>query len=59
MVGKAIVGKNCWISPHCVVDVGCELGDNCFVGTSSLVRKNFPKNSVIVGSPAKLLRKNV
>ena len=29
------------------------------VGTSSLVRSNFSKNSVIIGSPAKLLRKNV
>jgi len=59
LVGKSKIGKSCWISPHCVVDIGCEIGDNCFVGTSSLVRKNFPKNSVIVGSPAKLLRKNV
>ena len=53
------IGKNCWISPHCVVDIGCEIGDNCIVGTSSLVRTNFPKNSVVTGSPAKLLRKNV
>ena len=59
MVGKAKIGKNCWISPHCVVDIGCEIGDNCIVGTSSLVRTNFPKNSVVTGSPAKLLRKNV
>jgi len=59
MVGKARIGKNCWVSPHCVVDIGCEIGDNCIVGTSSLVRTNFPKNSIIVGSPAKLLRKNV
>jgi len=44
---------------HCVVDIGCEIGDNCIVGTSSLVRTNFPKNSVVTGSPAKLLRKNV
>ena len=57
--GKAKIGKNCWISPNSVIDVGCEIGDNCIVGTSSLVRSNFSKNSVVVGSPAKLLRKNV
>jgi len=56
---KTKIGNGCWIAPNSVIDVGCEIGDNCFVGTSSLVRSNFPKNSVIVGSPAKFLRKTV
>lgn len=59
IVGRTKIGKNCWISPHSVIDAGCEIGDDCIVGTSSLVRSNFPNNSVIVGSPAKFLRKNV
>ena len=58
IVGRVKIGENCWISPHSVIDVGCEIGDNCVVGTSSLVRTNFSNNSVIVGSPAKFLRKN-
>ncbi len=57
--GRAKIGRNCWIAPNSVVDAACEIGDNSFVGTSSLVNKNFPKNSVIVGSPGRLLRKNV
>ena len=57
--GRVKIGKSCWIAPNSVIDPGCEIGDNCFVGTSSLVRSNFPKNSVIVGSPAKFLKKNV
>lgn len=57
--GRAKIGKGCWVAPNSVIDAGCEIGDNCFVGTSSLVRSNFPKDSVIVGSPAKFLRKNV
>lgn len=57
--GRAKIGKGCWIAPNSVIDTGCEIGDNCIVGTSSLVRSNFPKNSIIVGSPAKFLRKNV
>jgi UDP-3-O-[3-hydroxymyristoyl] glucosamine N-acyltransferase len=55
--GKAKTGKGCWIAPNSVIDVGCEIGDNCMVGTSSLVRSNFPKNSTIIGSPARLLGK--
>lgn len=57
--GRAKIGKNCYIAPNAVIDVGCIIGDDCFIGTSSLVRSNFPKNSVVIGSPAKLLRKNV
>ena len=57
--GKAKIGKRCYVAPNSVIDVNCDIGDDCIIGTSSLVRSNFPKNSVIIGSPAKLLRKNV
>ena len=56
--GKAKIGKKCLIAPQTVIDVGVKLGDNCLIGSASLVRKDFPKNSVIIGSPARLLRKN-
>ena len=55
--GRAKIGKGCWVAPNSVIDAGCEIGDGCIVGTASLVKSNFPKNSVIVGSPGKLLRK--
>ena len=55
--GRAKIGKGCWIAPNSVIDAGCEIGDGCIVGTASLVMSNFPKNSVIVGSPARLLKK--
>ena len=55
--GRVKIGRSCWIAPNSVIDPGCEIGDNSFVGTSSLVRSNFPENSVIVGSPAKFLKK--
>jgi len=56
--GRAKIGEGCWISPNSTIDNGCEIGDNCIVGISCLIRKNFPKNSVIVGNPGKILRKN-
>ena len=56
--GRTRIGKNCLIAPNSVVDVGVKLGDKCLVGSASLVRKNFPKNSVLIGSPARILRKN-
>ena len=57
--GRVQIGKGCWVAPNSVISTGCKIGDDCFIGTSSLVRSNFPKNSLIVGSPAKFLKKNV
>jgi len=55
--GRAKIGEGCWIAPNVVVENGCQVGKNSIVGSCSLVRTNFPKNSVIIGSPAKILRK--
>ena len=58
-----VIGNNTTIRECVTINRGTkdrgltEIGDNCFVGTSSLVRSNFPENSVIVGSPAKFLKK--
>ena len=37
---------------------GARIGRNCFVGANALVTeaKEFPDNSLIVGSPARLVR---
>ncbi len=56
IAGKVKIGKGCWIASNSMIDNGCRLGDNCMVGSSSLVRTNFSKNSIIAGVPAKLLR---
>ena len=57
--GRVKIGVGCWIAPNVVVDNGNEIGNNCLVGSLSLVKTNFPKNSIIVGSPARLLKKNI
>ena len=57
--GRAIIGERCWIAPNSIIDTGCELGDDSFVGVSSFVNKNFPENSVVIGTPAKFLKKNL
>ena len=57
--GRVKIGVGCWIAPNVVVDNGNEIGNNCLVGSLSLVKANFPKNSTIVGSPARLLKKNI
>ena len=55
--GRVTIGQECWIAPHVVIDTGIEVGENSLIGTSSFVKADVEKNSVMVGSPAKLLRK--
>ena len=54
--GRAEIGKGCWLAPNSVISDGCKIGENCFVGTLSYVKNNFPKNSKLIGIPAKILK---
>ena len=54
---KAIsIGNRCFIGCNAVILSGVVLGDDCVVGANSVVTKSFPDNSMIGGSPARLLK---
>jgi acetyltransferase-like isoleucine patch superfamily enzyme len=50
------VGHNCWIGYGAAVLRGCTVGDNCVVGTYTVVTKDVPANAVAVGQPARVVR---
>lgn len=43
-----IIGKNCWIGANTVILRGTTIGDNCIVGAGSVLRGEYPNNTVIV-----------
>jgi acetyltransferase-like isoleucine patch superfamily enzyme len=51
------VGHNVWIGYGACVLRGVTIGDNCVVGTSSVVTKDLPDNAVAAGAPARVVRK--
>ena len=53
-----IIGDNCKIFAGAVVAGGITLGDNVTVGANAVVVKNVPNNCVVVGNPARIVRKN-
>lgn len=51
------IGKNCFIGCNSIILKGTVLGDGCVVGAGTVVTGKFENNSVIVGNPAKVIRK--
>jgi acetyltransferase-like isoleucine patch superfamily enzyme len=55
--GKIKIGDNVFIGTSCIILLNTTIGTNCIVGAGSVVRGQFPDNSVIVGNPAKVVMK--
>ena len=49
------IGNNVFIGEKATILMGTNIGDNCIIGANSLVKGDFPSNSVIAGNPAKVI----
>jgi acetyltransferase-like isoleucine patch superfamily enzyme len=50
------VGHNVWMGYGACVLRGVTIGDNCVIGTNSVVTKDVPDNAVAGGVPARVIR---
>jgi acetyltransferase-like isoleucine patch superfamily enzyme len=50
------VANNVWIGYGACILRGATVGDNCVIGTSSVVTKPVEDNAVVAGAPARLVR---
>ena len=55
LFGRIKIGNNVFIGINCIILLNTIIGDNCIVGAGSVVRGQFPENSVIVGNPARVV----
>ncbi|WP_286137639.1 UDP-3-O-(3-hydroxymyristoyl)glucosamine N-acyltransferase [Gabonibacter massiliensis] len=55
--GGVELGKNCWIAPNASVKQQTVIGDFGYVGLGAVVIKNVEEHTIVVGNPAKELRK--
>lgn len=51
-----VVGRNVWIGSNSTILSGVTIGQNAVVAAASVVTKDVPANSVVVGSPARVVR---
>lgn len=50
-----IIGDNVWLCVNSIILKGTTIGDNSVVAANSVVKGNFPANSLIQGNPAKVV----
>lgn len=48
MTSEVIIGNNCWIGANCVILRGTKIGNNCIVGAGSILKGEYPDNSIII-----------
>lgn len=63
-VGHGAIIHGCTIADNCLIGMGAiilsyaEIGENCIIGAGSLIteRKKIPPNSMVMGSPGRVVR---
>ena len=53
------IGKRCFIGGRSIILPGVEIGDECVIGSGSVVTKNVPPRSLVAGNPARVIRENI
>jgi maltose O-acetyltransferase len=52
-----LIGRDVWIGTRVIILPGVEIGEGSVIGAGSVVSKSVPPFSVVVGVPAKVVRK--
>ena len=50
------LGRNVWIGANVTILPGVSIGDHAVVAAASVVTRDVPENTVVVGSPARVVR---
>ena len=59
LAGNVSVGDGSMVGVGTSVIPGIRIGKNCIVGAGSVVIEDVPDNSVVVGSPARIVKKRI
>ncbi len=54
-----LIGNNVWIGANSRILKGVNIGDNSIVASASVVTKDVPKNCIVAGNPAKIVKKDI
>ena len=51
------IGRGVWMAPGCIVIQGVTIGENTVIGTGSVVLWDIPADTVVLGNPARPMKK--
>lgn len=54
-----VIGNHVWIAPHSIIMKGAKIFDNAIIGSNTMVNKEVPVASLIVGMPMKVVKQNI
>ena len=52
---KTTIGNNVYLAPNVLIAKGVSVGNHCVIGASSMVKSDVPNNSIVVGTPGKVI----
>ena len=55
--GDTVIGNDVWIGQNVTFLPGVHVGDGCIIGANSVVGSDTPPYSVVVGNPARIIKK--
>ena len=53
--GRIVIGDDSWIGPGAVV-ANCTIGKSCIIAPNSLVNRDVPDYSLVIGNPARVIK---
>lgn len=53
------IGRFCGIGARCIIMPGVTIGDHCVIGAGTVVTKDVPPNSLVVGNPGKVIKSGI
>ncbi|MHC4330959.1 MAG: acyltransferase [Planctomycetota bacterium] len=54
---QVVIGRNVWVCSNSVILPGVKIGDNSVIGAGSTVVDDIPAYSVVVGNPARVVKR--
>lgn len=55
--GDTVIGSDVWIGQNAVILPGVHIGDGAIIGADSVVGSDIEPYTIVVGNPARVLRK--
>ena len=56
---RVVIGKNVFIGNNVKIGKGVNIGENSVIGLGAVVFSSIPRDSIVVGNPARVIKNNI